>query len=73
MIKFNRIGNKLGLAGAVGVLLSIGLVANQMMTASTVAGASSTGQRSREDGGAGEGPAGAGEFFGEIAPENWAK
>src|ERR1700694_4527821 len=36
MIKFNRIGNKLGLAGAVGVLLSIGLIANQIMTASTV-------------------------------------
>jgi methyl-accepting chemotaxis protein len=36
MIKFNRIGNKLGLAGAVGVLLSIGLIANQTMTASAV-------------------------------------
>src|ERR1700712_407192 len=37
MIKFNRIGNKLGLAGAIGVLLSFGMVANQMNTASTVA------------------------------------
>ena len=37
MIKLNRIGNKLGLAGAVGVLLAIGLVANQMATESTVA------------------------------------
>ena len=32
MIKLNRIGNKLGLAGAVGVLLAIGMVANQIMT-----------------------------------------
>ncbi len=36
MIKLNRIGYKLGLAGAVGVLLSIGMVANQIMTESTV-------------------------------------
>jgi methyl-accepting chemotaxis protein len=36
MIKLNRIGNKLGLAGAVGVLLAIGMVANQMVTESTV-------------------------------------
>ena len=33
MIKFNRIGNKLGLAGAVGILLArVGMVANQMMS-----------------------------------------
>ncbi len=32
MIKLNRIGNKLGLAGALGVLLAIGMVANQMIT-----------------------------------------
>ena len=32
MIKLNRIGNKLGLAGVVGVLLAIGMVANQMVT-----------------------------------------
>ena len=31
MIKLNRIGNKLGLAGAVGVLLAAGMVANQMV------------------------------------------
>src|SRR4051812_716923 len=31
MIKLNRIGNKLGLAGAVGVLLAIGRGANQIM------------------------------------------
>ena len=36
MIKLNRIGNKLGLAGAVGVLLAIGMVANQMITESAV-------------------------------------
>jgi methyl-accepting chemotaxis protein len=36
MIKLNRIGNKLGLAGAVGVLLSIGMVTNQMVTESSV-------------------------------------
>jgi methyl-accepting chemotaxis protein len=36
MIKFNRIGNKLGLAGAVGVLLSIGMITNQMATESSV-------------------------------------
>ena len=37
MIKLNRIGNKLGLAGVVGVLLAMGLVANQLATESTVA------------------------------------
>src|SRR5450756_847205 len=36
MVKLNRIGNKLGLAGAVGVLLAIGMVANQMATESSV-------------------------------------
>src|ERR1700712_1075202 len=39
MVKFNRIGNKLGLAGAVGLLLSVGMIGNQMIAASTVAGA----------------------------------
>ena len=37
MIKLNRIGYKLGLAGAVSVLLAIGMVANQLATESTVA------------------------------------
>ena len=37
MIKLNRIGNKLGLAGAVGLLLSGGMIANQMMSEATVA------------------------------------
>ena len=32
MIKLNRIGYKLGLAGAVGILLAGGLVANQLVT-----------------------------------------
>jgi len=36
MIQLNRIGNKLGLAGAVGVLLAIGMVANQMVTETSV-------------------------------------
>jgi len=36
MPKFNRIGNKLGLVGAVGVLLSVGMVANQMAAVSSV-------------------------------------
>jgi methyl-accepting chemotaxis protein len=36
MIKLNRIGYKLGLAGAVGVLLSIGMIGNQMITESAV-------------------------------------
>src|SRR5258706_10393373 len=36
MIQLNRIGYKLGLAGAVGVVLSIGLIANQIMTESRV-------------------------------------
>ena len=36
MIKFNRIGNKLGLAGAIGVLLAVGMVANQMMSEAEV-------------------------------------
>ncbi|MEO8321753.1 MAG: HAMP domain-containing protein, partial [Bradyrhizobium sp.] len=47
MIKFNRIGNKLGLAGAVGVLLAIGMVANQMMTESRVAGVNDRADRAQ--------------------------
>jgi methyl-accepting chemotaxis protein len=38
VVKLNRIGNKLGLAGAVGVLLSLGMIGNQMITEGTVAG-----------------------------------
>jgi methyl-accepting chemotaxis protein len=47
MFKFNRIGNKLGLAGAIGVLLSIGMVANQMMTETKVAGVNDRADRAQ--------------------------
>ena len=36
MIKFNRIGNKLGLAGAFGVLLAAGMIANQITSETKV-------------------------------------
>ena len=36
MIKINSVGNKLGLAGLVGILLSAGVVANQMRTESAI-------------------------------------
>jgi len=36
MVKINRVGNKLGLAGLIGILLSIGVVANQMHTETEV-------------------------------------
>jgi methyl-accepting chemotaxis protein len=36
MIKFNRIGNKLGLAGAVGILLSVGMMVNQMTSEAAI-------------------------------------
>jgi methyl-accepting chemotaxis protein len=39
MIRLNSIGNKLGLAGAVGILLSIGMVANQMTSETAVSSA----------------------------------
>jgi methyl-accepting chemotaxis protein len=39
MVKLNRIGNKLGLAGLAGILLSIGMVANQTATESSVSDA----------------------------------
>ena len=48
MIKLNRIGNKLGLAGAVGVLLAIGMVANQMLTESKIEGSSERAARSQQ-------------------------
>ncbi|QWG26052.1 HAMP domain-containing protein [Bradyrhizobium sediminis] len=46
-MKLNRIGNKLGLAGAVGVLLAIGMAANQMATESMVAGSTERADRSQ--------------------------
>jgi len=36
MIKLNRIGNKLGLAGLFGILLSGRMVANQMISEASV-------------------------------------
>ena len=48
MIKLNRIGNKLGLAGAVGVLLAIGMVANQMVTESRIEEGSERATRSQQ-------------------------
>ena len=36
MITFNRIGNKLGIAGAFGVLLAAGMIANQLMSEAKV-------------------------------------
>jgi methyl-accepting chemotaxis protein len=36
MVKLNRIGNKLGLAGGFGVLLSLGMLANQITSESSV-------------------------------------
>jgi methyl-accepting chemotaxis protein len=47
MIKLNRIGNKLGLVGAIGVLLAVGMAANQMTTEATVTGASDRAGRSQ--------------------------
>ncbi|WP_247830156.1 methyl-accepting chemotaxis protein [Bradyrhizobium sp. 200] len=48
MIKLNRIGNKLGLAGAVGVLLAIGMVTNQMVTESKIEESSDRAARSQQ-------------------------
>ena len=47
MIKLNRIGNKLGLAGAVGVLLAVGMMVNQITTESTVGAANDGADRSQ--------------------------
>ncbi len=48
MIKFNRIGYKLGLAGAIGVLLAVGMAANQMMTEASVTDANQRAARSQK-------------------------
>ena len=48
MIKLNRIGNKLGLAGVVGVLLAVGMVANQIITESAVTAANDRAARSQK-------------------------
>jgi len=47
MIKLNRIGYKLGLAGAIGVLLAVGMAANQMMTEATVTASTERAGRSQ--------------------------
>jgi methyl-accepting chemotaxis protein len=47
MIKLNRIGNKLGIAGAIGVLLAAGMVANQMMSEAAVEAANGRVARSQ--------------------------
>ena len=47
MIKLNRIGNKLGLAGAIGVVLAAGMVANQMMSEAAVEAANARVARSQ--------------------------
>src|SRR5690348_12516059 len=47
MIKLNRIGYKLGLAGAIGVLLSAGLVANQIMSEAEITAANQRTARSQ--------------------------
>ena len=47
MLKLNRIGNKLGLAGPVGVLLAAGMVANQMITETSIEQASDRASRSQ--------------------------
>ncbi len=48
MIKLNRIGNKLGLAGAVGILLAAGMVANQMVTEASIEQSSERASRSQK-------------------------
>jgi methyl-accepting chemotaxis protein len=47
MIKLNRIANKLGLAGAFGILLAGGMVANQMMSEASVGRATDAADRSQ--------------------------
>jgi len=48
MIKLNRIGYKLGLAGAIGVLLAVGMAANQLMTETAVTAANMNAARSQK-------------------------
>jgi len=48
MIKLNRIGYKLGLAGALSVLLAVGMAANQMMTEAQVTDANQRAARSQK-------------------------
>ncbi len=48
MSKINRIGNKLGLAGLAGILLSLGMVANERMTQTSVAEANHRAELQRQ-------------------------
>jgi hypothetical protein len=48
MSKLNRIGNKLGLASALGILLSIGMVLNQNSTQSSVSEVSQRADRQQQ-------------------------
>src|SRR3954451_4810672 len=48
MIKLNRIGYKLGLAGALSVLLAVGMAANQIMTEAAVTDANQRAARSQK-------------------------
>jgi methyl-accepting chemotaxis protein len=48
MITLNRIGYKLGLAGAISVLLAVGMAANQMMTEASVTDANQRAARSQK-------------------------
>jgi methyl-accepting chemotaxis protein len=47
MIKLNRIGYKLGLAGGIGVLLAMGMAVNQMATEATVSAVNDRASRSQ--------------------------
>ena len=47
MIKLDRIGNKLGVAGGVGLLLFIGMAANRVISESSIAGATDRANRSQ--------------------------
>ncbi|WP_407159665.1 methyl-accepting chemotaxis protein [Bradyrhizobium sp. STM 3557] len=47
-MQFNRIGNKLGLAGAVGALLAIGMIANQLIAERAVDAANERADRSQQ-------------------------
>ena len=49
MIKLNRIGNKMGIAGAVGILLAIGMAAT-MISKSSITGATDRADRSATGG-----------------------
>ncbi|HEU0148818.1 MAG TPA: HAMP domain-containing methyl-accepting chemotaxis protein [Bradyrhizobium sp.] len=47
-MQFNRIGNKLGLAGAIGAFLAMGMIANQVVTEKTVNAANERADRSQQ-------------------------